>query len=634
VYLDLTQEPWTVAKMDATFTALENEQDARLKAGATSRAPNSKFFSVASFPQVSLNIMDERISANWGGRTEDTFWISNEEEAYGFQKPVYEWQEGFTDGSAPTNPKLEQELYSDEHRIHAGVYFEKYAGIKVSRKGGPENHTPINSKNAIPLIMSGYDLLACAQTGSGKTAAFLLPVLSKIITKLARTAESTPNRPGARRTKASPQALIILPTRELGIQIFDEARRFTYQTRVRPVVIYGGADIRIQKEKLALGCDILIATPGRLVDAMERGAVALDQVRHLILDEADRILDLGFEDIIREILLSSDLPRDEGLQTMMFSATFPNMIQVLARGFMKEDYCRLRIGRIGGTTTDIVQKVLNVEECDKEDTLVQLLLSQPPSRTIIFVSTKRKADYLDDVLYNMNFPCISLHGDRSQRERELALEAFKIGKSPILIATAVAARGLDIKDILHVINYDLSEDIDDYVHRIGRTARAGNPGLATTFFNEDQNFAIAPHLTELLVECQQTVPDFLSEYITTREPYEDDFVDSDIEDTATSERPASRNLGAPHQSMPANQSTAESTPALVAEKRHETVPVLVGEQPISWELNPTEKHHEPAKVLLGEQPISWGLDPKEGHREPQPEVWDAEREAAVRGWSS
>lgn len=160
-----------------------------------------------------------------------------------------------------------------------------------------------------------------------------------------------------------------------------------------------------------------------------------------------------------------------------------------------------------------MQKVIKVEEYHKEDTLEELLLSQPPSRTLIFVDTKRKADYLDDVLYNKHFPCISLHGDRSQRERELALEAFKAGRSPILIATAVAARGLDIKDIMHVINYDLSDDIDDYVHRIGRTARAGNPGLATTFYN-DRNWTIAPQLVKLLIECQQDVPEFLQEFIT------------------------------------------------------------------------------------------------------------------------
>ncbi|KAG0203261.1 ATP-dependent RNA helicase ddx3x [Mortierella sp. GBA30] len=301
---------------------------------------------------------------------------------------------------------------------------------------------------------------------------------------------------------------------------------FTYKTRARPVVIYGGADMRQQREQLARGCDILIATPGRLMDAMERGVVALDKVRYLVLDEADRILDLGFEPTIRHLLQDSDLPRDEGLHTMMFSATFPKQVQVLARDFMKDDYCRLRIGRIGGTTRNIMQKVIWVEEHQKEDILIELLFSQPPSRTLIFVDTKRKADYLDDQLYNRHFPCVSLHGDRSQREREMALEAFRIGKSPILIATAVAARGLDIKDVLHVINYDLCDDIDEYVHRIGRTARAGNLGLATTFYN-DKSHMIAGDLTKLLLECDQNVPEFLRGFVREETSYEDDFVDAD-----------------------------------------------------------------------------------------------------------
>ncbi|KAI7817811.1 P-loop containing nucleoside triphosphate hydrolase protein [Gamsiella multidivaricata] len=481
----------------------------------------------------------DKVEEMWGPRTPDDFHYKGELPAWASEKPVYEWQEDYTEGTAPPNLKLEAELYDDEGRVRAGDTFSNLSRINVSRQGGPESYTPLTSfdqakfhptileniqrmhykdptpvqKNAIPLLMSGYDLLACAQTGSGKTAAFLLPVLSKILTKLSRTAESTVNRPGARRTKASPQALIILPTRELGIQIFDETRRFTYKSPVRPVLIYGGAEMRAQREQLAKGCDVLIATPGRLMDAMERGAVALDHVKYLVLDEADRILDAGFAPTIRRVLLSSDLPRDEGLHMMMFSATFPKEVQAMARDFMKEDYCRLRIGRIGGTTTDIMQKVIKVEEYDKEETLIELLLSQPPSRTLIFVDTKRKADYLDDVLYNKYFPCISLHGDRSQHERELALEAFKVGKSPILIATAVAARGLDIKDVLHVVNYDLCEDIDEYVHRIGRTARAGNPGLATTFYN-DRNYMIAPQLTRLLVECEQAVPEFLSEFVS------------------------------------------------------------------------------------------------------------------------
>jgi len=160
-----------------------------------------------------------------------------------------------------------------------------------------------------------------------------------------------------------------------------------------------------------------------------------------------------------------------------------------------------------------MQKILKLEDYEKEESLIRLLLSQPPSRTMVFVDSKRKADHLDDVLYNKHFPCISLHGDRNQREREAAMDAFKAGRSPILITTSVASRGLDIKDVLHVINYDLCNEIDEYVHRIGRTARAGNPGLATTFYS-DSNLSIAPQLVKLLLECQQEVPEFLQEFVT------------------------------------------------------------------------------------------------------------------------
>lgn len=384
--------------------------------------------------------------------------------------------------------------------------------------------TPIQ-QHATPLLFAGYDILACAQTGSGKTAAFLTPILSKMLSKPSKTASQ--NQPGDRLAKATPLALIILPTRELGIQMYNAARTFAYKTRLRPVVIYGGYEMKYQKEQLARGCDILIATPGRLIDAMERGLVSLAKVKYVILDEADRILDMGFESSIRRIMTASDMSKDEDLQTAFFSATFPSNVQVLARDFLKEDYIRVRVGRIGGTTTDIMQKVVKVEDYQKEETLISLLLSQPPSRTMIFVDSKRKADNLDDVLYNKDFPCISLHGDRSQREREAAMNAFKTGRSPILITTSVASRGLDIKDVLHIINYDLCEDIDEYVHRIGRTARAGNPGLATTFYTDNNN-VIAPQLVKLLVECQQVVPDFLQVFMDELTTYEDvDFVEED-----------------------------------------------------------------------------------------------------------
>ncbi|KAG0262005.1 hypothetical protein BG011_000429 [Mortierella polycephala] len=465
--------------------------------------------SLPSAPPPSASPPHSEVSRTVGSWRQKEFADPNATVVWASERGVYEWKVDYTDDDAPPNEDLEKELFDEDNQIHRGIHFEKYRDIEVGRKGGPDDFQPIE------------------QASSGKTAAFLLPVLSRLIYKIGKGAVQ--HRPGDRRAKAMPLALIILPTRELGIQMFDEARRFTYRSRVRPAVIYGGAESKLQKEQLARGCDILVATPGRLVDAMERGWVSLAKVKSLILDEADMMLDMGFESLVRRIVLSSDLPRDESLQTLMFSATFPSKVQLLARDFLKDDNVRLRVGRIGGTTSDIQQKVIKVEEAKKDVMLVQLLLSQPPSRTMIFVDTKRRADNLDDILYNKDFPCISIHGDRSQAEREAALEAFKTGRSPILITTAIASRGWDIKNVLHVINYDLCSNIDEYVHRIGRTARAGHPGLATTFYN-DRNDAIASQLVKLLVECKQEVPDFLQEFVSEATSYEDegdDFVDED-----------------------------------------------------------------------------------------------------------
>lgn len=254
---------------------------------------------------------------------------------------------------------------------------------------------------------------------------------------------------------------------------------------------------------------MLVATPGRLVDLIDRGKIDLSHLRYLVLDEADRMLDMGFESAIREIVERKGMSQNR--VTLMYSATFPKEIRGLARDFLKPDYLFLKVGRIGGTTTDITQKTMWVEEQEKRQKLKELLLSQPPCRTLIFVDTKRNADSLDQYLYDNNFPATSIHGDRSQMEREDALLAFKSGQCPILVATAVVARGIDVKNVMHVVNFDMTNSIDEYIHRIGRTARVGNAGLATSFFNSN-NSPVGRDLTKLLVECKQQVPDFLTRY--------------------------------------------------------------------------------------------------------------------------
>ncbi|MFS8019191.1 putative RNA helicase [Helianthus anomalus] len=368
--------------------------------------------------------------------------------------------------------------------------------------------TPVQ-RYTIPISLAGRDLMSCAQTGSGKTAAFCFPIISGIMTAQAV------QRPHGFRT-VFPLALILSPTRELSCQIHMEARKFAYQTGVKVVVVYGGAPINQQLRELERGVDILVATPGRLVDLLERAKVSLQMIRYLALDEADRMLDMGFEPQIRKIVEQTDMPPPGGRQTMLFSATFPREIQRLASDFLS-NYIFLTVGRVGSSTDLIVQRVEFVQETDKRSHLMDLLHAQKDNGsgkqplTLVFVETKKGADSLEYWLCGNGFPATTIHGDRTQPERELALRSFKSGKTPILVATDVAARGLDIPHVSHVVNFDLPNDIDDYVHRIGRTGRAGKTGLATAFFNEN-NMSLAKPLADLMQEANQEVPQWLTRY--------------------------------------------------------------------------------------------------------------------------
>lgn len=342
--------------------------------------------------------------------------------------------------------------------------------------------TPVQ-KYALPIVITGADLMACAQTGSGKTCAFLVPLLNNML----NTAPPPAPAPGdGRRRRATPLTLVLAPTRELASQIYDEARKFSYRTPIRSAVVYGGADIVPQLRDLEHGADLLVATPGRLLDMIDRARVTLEYVRFLVLDEADRMLDMGFEPQIRRIVDEENMPIKR--QTLMFSATFPDEIQRLAQDFLYKYYF-LRVGRVGSTTEMITQKMMFVEDHDKRSMLVDLLDSVP-GLTLIFVETKRGADALEDFLYSQRMAVASIHGDRTQVERERALHAFKRGVTRILVATDVAARGLDIDGVMHVVNYDIPNNVEDYTHRIGRTGRRGNNGLATSFVNHNSNKAV------------------------------------------------------------------------------------------------------------------------------------------------
>lgn len=460
------------------------------------------------------------VNSRWDNRSDNRSWDSAE--------PTKEnW-------SIPTrrDEKLELELFGTGN---TGINFDKYEDIPVDATGedAPQHienfeeanfgeiisnniklstyskPTPVQ-KYAIPIILKNRDLMACAQTGSGKTAAFLVPILNLLYERGPGDAPSygTPQGGKSGRRKQFPVALVLAPTRELASQIYDEARKFAYRSRVRPCVVYGGADIGSQMRDLDKGCHLLVATPGRLVDMIERGKIGLDHCNYLILDEADRMLDMGFEPQIRRIVEKDTMPSVGKRHTLMFSATFPKEIQMLARDFL-DNYIFLAVGRVGSTSENITQKVVWVEETEKRSFLLDLLnAAGPDSLTLVFVETKKGADALEDFLIMEGYPATSIHGDRSQREREDALRLFRNGDRPILVATAVAARGLDIPNVRHVVNFDLPSDIEEYVHRIGRTGRVGNLGLATSFFNE-KNKNITRDLMDLLVEAKQEVPSWL-----------------------------------------------------------------------------------------------------------------------------
>jgi len=364
--------------------------------------------------------------------------------------------------------------------------------------------TPIQ-KHSIPIIMSGRDLMACAQTGSGKTGGFLFPAIAAMLVK------GPPRARRSSRRQAYPVTLLLAPTRELASQIADEGKKFIYRTGLRCVCVYGGVEMRLNCIELDKGVDILVATPGRLEDLLQRSKVSLGTVETLIFDEADRMLDMGFEPHIRDIVEKYDMPSiREGRQTVMFSATFPNQIQQLASDFL-DDYIFLAVGRVGSTHEFIKQEMRYCEENQKWDLINRLLNEQTEEgMTIIFVETKRRADDLLAHLNSRNIPTCAIHGDRTQSEREAALSDFKTGVRPVMVATDVASRGLDIPNVNLVVNFDLPNSIDDYVHRIGRTGRAGNKGRAISFVN-DNNRSVLRELWAILEEAKQDIPSWFED---------------------------------------------------------------------------------------------------------------------------
>ncbi|AUX22702.1 RNA helicase [Sorangium cellulosum] len=332
--------------------------------------------------------------------------------------------------------------------------------------------TPIQAQ-AIPPILAGNDVLGCAQTGTGKTAAFALPILQRL-------AQGVAPSPRALRV------LVLTPTRELAAQVGESFETYGRNLGLRSAVVFGGVGQRPQMEALRRGVDVLVATPGRLLDLCAQGLSPFGRLETLVLDEADRMLDMGFIHDIRRVLAM--LP--ERRQTLLFSATMPPDIQKLASSILRRPV-RVEVARVATTAENIDQRVVFVERSDKRAMLEHVLKDPGLRRAIVFTRTKHGANRVVQQLGRARIEAVAIHGNKSQGARERALASFKQGTTSVLVATDIAARGIDIEDISHVINYDLPNIPESYVHRIGRTARAGASGVALSFCDSEERAYLA-----------------------------------------------------------------------------------------------------------------------------------------------
>lgn len=339
--------------------------------------------------------------------------------------------------------------------------------------------TPIQAR-AIPEALNGHDVLGLAQTGTGKTAAFGLPLITLL--------SENPGRPSPKTVRA----LILAPTRELASQIVENLKDYTKGTPIKVALVVGGQSINVQSKRLENGIDILVATPGRLIDLMDRRALTLKESHFLVLDEADQMLDMGFIHALRQI--ATHLP--EQRQTMLFSATMPKLMNEIANTYLKSPK-RIQVSPPGKAADKVTQVVHFIAKTEKQSLLIELLGEHKEERALVFGRTKHGCEKLMKQLVARGFAATSIHGNKSQGQRERALAAFKKGDMKVLVATDVAARGLDIPDVRHVYNYELPNVPDAYVHRIGRTARAGKDGAAIAF--------CAPDEMDLLKDIEKTM---------------------------------------------------------------------------------------------------------------------------------
>ncbi|KAI1847794.1 hypothetical protein JX265_009222 [Neoarthrinium moseri] len=373
--------------------------------------------------------------------------------------------------------------------------FPRYVMDEVKAQGFPAP-TAIQSQGW-PMALSGRDVVGIAETGSGKTLTYCLPAIVHI------------NAQPLLAPGDGPIVLVLAPTRELAVQIQQEITKFGRSSRIRNTCVYGGVPRGPQIRDLSKGVEVCIATPGRLIDMVESGKTNLRRVTYLVLDEADRMLDMGFEPQIRKII--SQIRPDR--QTLMWSATWPKEVRALASDFLT-DFIQVNIGSLDLSAnhriTQIVEVVNESEKRDKMIKHLEKIMEDKANKCLIFVGTKRVADDITRFLRQDGWPALSIHGDKQQNERDWVLDQFKTNKSPIMVATDVASRGIDVRNITHVLNYDYPNNSEDYIHRIGRTGRAGANGTAITLFTTD-NSKQARDLVGVLQEAKQQIDPKLHE---------------------------------------------------------------------------------------------------------------------------
>ena len=447
--------------------------------------------------------------------------------------------------------------------------------------------TPIQAK-AIPIVLEGRDVMGAAQTGTGKTAAFTLPLLQKMLRH--ENASMSPARHPVR-------ALVLTPTRELADQVANNVKAYAKHTQLRSTVVFGGIDMKPQTLVLKGGVEVLIATPGRLLDHIEAKSAVLNQVEYVVLDEADRMLDIGFLPDLQRIL--SYLPKQR--QTLLFSATFSPEIKRLAQSYL-QDPVFVEVARPNATATNVEQRFYATTDDDKRRVILQLIKSRALTQSLVFVNSKLGCARLARSFERDGLRTQALHGDKSQDERLKALAAFKAGEVDLLVATDVAARGLDITDLPAVFNFDVPFHAEDYIHRIGRTGRAGASGLAVTLVTRDDSRMVSD--IEKLIKKKIEIEPFELEDDRARRPRRFDADDSPpgAEAPRAAEAPRERFVEAPRRAaQPSRDPFFDKPyePSGATAPAWETAPRAAGSAPARAGLSPNLRPKKKVAMLLG-----------------------------------